>query len=293
MTPGQQFFSLSSLKSYARQDILEGRVIKINPALVTIIDGLVGKTKHSELQERILKTVAGLVQDKVQTFHVDINFEDYSGFGNTRPETNTAVFTPSFLSSLNDLVRANNRFLNLHLLTSRPKERLSQYEKTEFGAICFQLDSAQNIRYLNELIDMILGMGACASPVIETVGSENLQPKSREEVLEFVRPFFDKIGMLTFQMEKTASRSSSSLGMLDRNEAKDYISFVKRDFHGTIQMQGGITTNTISKAIRLGAEFLVCGTQIFRNKENHDPKRVIREMLLEAAKTLFDNENLS
>jgi pentose-5-phosphate-3-epimerase len=290
---GQKFYSVSSLKSYTKQDILEGRVIKINPALVTIIDGFVGKTSPSQLQERILKTVARLVQDKVQTFHVDINFEDYGGFGDMRPETNTAVFTPSFLGSLNDLVRANNRFLNLHLLTSRPKERLSQYKDIEFGAVCFQLDSIQNPRYLNELIDMILGMGACASPVIETVCSENLQPRLKESVLEFVQPFFDKIGMLTFQMEKTASRSSGILGMLDRNEAKDYIRFIKKDFGGTIQMQGGITTSTISKAIRLGAEFLVCGTQIFRNKEGQAPERVIQEMLLEATKTLLDKRNVS
>jgi pentose-5-phosphate-3-epimerase len=291
MTSGQQFYSVSSLKSYTKQDILEGRVIKVNPALVTIIDGFVGKINPSQLQERILNTVAGLVQGKVQTFHVDINFEDYGGFGNIGPETNTAVFTPSFLSSLNDLVRANNRFLNPHLLTSRPKDHLSQYGDIEFGAVCFQLDAIQNPRYLNELIDMILGMGACASPVIETVGSENLKPKSKEEVLEFVQPFFDKIGMLTFQMEKTASRSTGPPSMPDRNEVEDYVRFIKRDFGGTIQMQGGITTATISKAIRLGAEFLVCGTQIFRNKEGQTPERVIQEMLLEATKILLDKKN--
>jgi pentose-5-phosphate-3-epimerase len=92
-------------------------------------------------------------------------------------------------------------------------------------------------------------------------------------------------------MEKTASRSTDPPSMPDRNEVEDYVRFIKRDFGGTIQMQGGITTATISKAIRLGAEFLVCGTQIFRNKEGQTPERVIQEMLLEATKILLDKKN--
>ena len=55
---------------------------------------------------------------------------------------------------------------------------------------------------------------------------------------------------------------------------------------GTFQIQGGITTETIGDAMRLGAEFLVCGTQIFRNSQGLIPPQVVDRLLAEAACTL-------
>jgi hypothetical protein len=39
-TAAQAFYGLSSLGTYTRKDVLAGRIIKINPALVVLTDGL-------------------------------------------------------------------------------------------------------------------------------------------------------------------------------------------------------------------------------------------------------------
>ena len=108
MTTGaQRFYSQSALTSFTRQDILEGKVIKINPALITIIDGRVNNTSPEILQHQVEAYVGDLLTHNVRTFHVDINFPDYSGFRPVRLDINTKVFTPAFLACLNDLVQSN------------------------------------------------------------------------------------------------------------------------------------------------------------------------------------------
>jgi hypothetical protein len=120
MTDGQRFYSVPVLRTFTRQDVLDGKVVKLNPALITITDGLVGEVAPKVLQEQVLTQVKLLLKHKIRTFHVDLNFEDYSGFGQRRPDINTPVFTPDFLAQLDEQIRAGGGFLNLHLLTDRP-----------------------------------------------------------------------------------------------------------------------------------------------------------------------------
>jgi len=286
VTEAQIFYGTSSLRSFTRQDVLEGRVIKINPALITITDGLVDTTPPEILQRKVRDHVIQLLRHKLRTFHVDVNFEDYSGFGSQRPRINTAVFTPSFLESLNDAVRSYNGFLNLHLLTDFPQRHLRQFEHIGLGAICFQLDVVSGSEELEAIIQQILDMGACASPVIETVGSENLTPQPIGEVFTLLKPALPSVGMLTFQAAGTASRSNVSAGTFDKEHVGSYVEYVKESFTGTIQLQGGITTSTIGEAVRMGAEFLVSGTQIFHNQEGLTAPEVIDVMLMEASRAL-------
>lgn len=285
-TPGQKFYSNPTIGSFTRQDILNGRVIKINPALITITDGFVNKVPPVKLQQQVIEQVSQLLAHKIQTFHVDVNFEDYSGFGASQPDLNTAIFTPQFLQTLNQHVQAKGAFLNLHLLTDFPLRRLAEYAAVGAGAICFQLDSVPNDRVLSELIEQIQRLGACAIPVIETVGSENLRPRSREAVLTFLEPVLSQVGMLTFQVAGTASRSGALAGQFANEQARSYISFMKPAFRGTIQLQGGMTTQTIGDAVRLGAEIIVCGSEIFRNREGQSMEAVIDDLLLRAADAL-------
>jgi len=285
-TEAQAFYSISSLKSFTRQDVLEGRVIKINPALVTITDGLDDRMPPESLQKRVQHHVEQLLEHNVHTFHVDINFEDYSGFSGKRPNTNTVIFMPSFLKDLNEIVRSHDGFLNLHLLTNFPHLHLCKFDRIELGAVCFQLDVISGSEQLQELVHHILDIGACASPVIETVGSENLMPKPKEEILLLLEPVLPEIGMLTFQAAGTASRSNLPAGTFNKEGVGSYIRHVKESFTGTFQMQGGITTSTIGEAVRMGAEFLVSGTQIFRNQRGLTAPQVIDQMLVEAAEAL-------
>jgi pentose-5-phosphate-3-epimerase len=215
-----------------------------------------------------------------------VNFEDYSGFGASRPDLNQVVFTPRFLQTLNKLFQPHEAYLNLHLLTDLPLQHIAEYAEVEAGAICFQLDSVSDEKMLAEVIDSIQRLGACASPVIETVGTENLQLRSRESVLAMLTPVLPRIGMLTFQAAATAARSNLPAGQFAAEQVHSYISFLKQAFHGTIQLQGGMTTRTIRAAVQLGADFIVCGSEIFRNKEGHSPEAVIDDLLQQAAEGL-------
>ena len=286
MTEGRRFYSQSALTSFTRQDILEGRVIKINPALITITDGLVESTPPETLQPLVETYVGDLLDFNVRTFHVDINFPDYSSFGPVGPDINTKVFTPAFLACLNDLVRSRGAFLNLHLLTDHPRERLREFAGVSFGAVCFQLDAVNGTESLSMLVDDILETGACVSPVIETVGAGQGIIRTKEEVLDFLKPVLSRVGMLTFQAAGTASRSSSAQGTLALETTRSYIEFLQPALDGTIQLQGGVKTETVGKIVQLGAEFLVCGTEIFRHPADHTPEEVIAGMLQEAARAL-------
>ncbi|MBI5961340.1 MAG: hypothetical protein HY866_21555, partial [Chloroflexi bacterium] len=99
-------------------------------------------------------------------------------------------------------------------------------------------------------------------------------------------PHLPQIGMLTFQAAGTASRSTVAAGAFARDRAAAYIACLQPGFRGTIQVQGGITVETIGAAVQTGAEFLVAGTQIFRHRDGLTPPQVIQAMLHAAAEAL-------
>ncbi len=286
---GQVFFSKTSLKkSYTEDEILSGKVVKINPALITITDGMVNKVETENLQKKVLENVIRLLKHgKVRTFHVDINFEDYSGFDTQRPDLNYDVFNSAFLERLNQVVQSHKAFLNVHLLTDYPLEHLRDFRSTEFGAICFELDTTRNVKKLERLVGEILEMGACPSPVIETVDSANRKPISPQEVKSLLEPVLSSIGMLTFQAARTASRSNQPGGSFNSESVRKYMESLRQEFDGTFQIQGGITRDTVGEALRIGAEFLVTGTAIFRNLRGLACEQAMDEMLQKAAESLL------
>lgn len=85
-TKRQLFYGQSSLKFYNREDIINGRVIKINPAIITILDKLDKSLDIDLIQEKVLTEVEILLKKgNIYTIHVDINFKDYNNFGNNGP----------------------------------------------------------------------------------------------------------------------------------------------------------------------------------------------------------------
>jgi hypothetical protein len=53
MTNAQRFYSQPAPRPVTRQDVLDGRIIKLNPALITVTDGLVGTTDGGALQAQV------------------------------------------------------------------------------------------------------------------------------------------------------------------------------------------------------------------------------------------------
>jgi len=286
LTAGQVYYGTSSLKVATFEAVLQGHVVKISPALITITDHLVGLVPPDILQRTVLEQAAHLLRHKVRSLHVDVNFADYSGFAAQGPDINADIFTPVFLAELNKVVRLHDGFLTLHLLTDHPEQHLQNFADVGPGAVCFQLEVVTSAEQLSDLVDRILAMGACASPVIETVGSEKLPPAPPERVLDILAPALSGVGMLTLQTAGTASRSNMIAGGFAGEQAKLYVEKIRRQFSGTIQVQGGITTSTVKEAVGLGAEFLVAGTQIFRNSQGLAPQEVVDAMLMEAARAL-------
>ena len=266
MTPGREFYSESTRhQPVTREDVLTGRAIRISPALITIIDGRVETESPEDLQSDVLARTTELLSHKaLHSLHVDVNFEDYSGFGDRRPELNAGVFTPDFVDELNSIARAYEAFITLHLLTDFPARHLGDFEHIPLGAVCFQLDAVLEPELLAALVGQIGAMGACASPVIETVGNGQRAPLPENSVRQQLEPVLPLIGMLTFQAAETASRSNRPAGTFARDQVKNHIDALTPSFSGTIQLQGGIKIETVGAAVALGADFLVAGTQLFR-----------------------------
>jgi pentose-5-phosphate-3-epimerase len=285
-TAAQAFYGTSTLQHATREQVFAGQVIKINPALVTLTDGLIEQVDPQTLQQQVWEQVVELLAHKIRTFHVDLNFDDYTGFGQARPQSNLAVFTPAFLERLSLLIASSGGFLNLHLLTDFPKLHLAEWASLPPGAICFQLEVVKERRQLEQLVSQIEAMGACASPVIETVGSEHLHPLPPQQVLSHLSPLLPALGMLTFQAAGTASRSNRPSGHFAGAALASYLALLPDSFTGTLQLQGGITKETIGRAVQMGAEFLVCGTQLFRNREGPSAQAIIDMLLAEAARAL-------
>jgi pentose-5-phosphate-3-epimerase len=279
------------LSGYAKQDVLTGRVIRINPALITLSDGLIGTTPPQVLQEAVIEQVTALLGSKLFTFHVDVNFADYSGYPSQKPAINTAIFAPSFVRELNDLLRSQGCYLNLHLLSDHPLQHLESYAAAEPGAVCFQLDALATAEELQDLVQRIVGRGACASPVIETIGSERLTPQPPNAIIAQLEPVLKWIGMLTFQGAATASRSDQTAGALAVDALQTYIRSARAVFSGPIQLQGGIRLETVRAAVHLGAELLVIGTQLFHHPGGLSPTDVIDQLLQEASKALAEHND--
>jgi hypothetical protein len=87
-TAAQSFYGTSTLRYATREQMLSGQVIKINPALVTLTDGLIEQVDPQTLQQQVWEQVVERMAHKIRTFHVDLNFDDYTSFGQTRPQSN-------------------------------------------------------------------------------------------------------------------------------------------------------------------------------------------------------------
>ena len=286
LTRRQRYYQASRLNDATRQEILDGGVIRLNPALITLTDGLVDHVPARILQQKVWDQVSALLAHKISTYHLDVNYPDYGGFSAQKPDLNTTVFTPGFVQDLTEMLRSGGGNLNLHLLTDFPDLHIADYNRIKLGAVCYQLDTLLEPRRLTDFVDAVLELGACVSPVVETVGTTNRPARPIPEQLETLAPVLAKIGMLTMQSAGTASRSNTAAGRFAAERLQETIRIVRNVFAGTLQAQGGITTRTIGEAVANGAEFLVCGTEIFHHPAGKAPQEVIDEMLIRAAAVL-------
>lgn len=288
-SPQLEFYTRGRPQEFSREDVLAGRVVRLNPALVTITDGLIGRVSPALLRKKVEEQVAELLaRDRLQTFHLDVNFPDYGGYGENPPSPNNEVFDPVFVARLSEALLDRGAFLNLHLLSDRPLDHLKDYRSSPIGAVCFQLDAIKEERELAALVAAIRDMEAVASPVIETAGVRERPARPADAVLAQLEPVLGEIGLLTFQAAGTGARSSQPHGSFDEESLRPYLTRLRDAIPGGVQIQGGVTGATIGRIVRLGADFVVCGTEIFRHPEGRSPHQVVGALLAAAAEALFE-----
>ncbi len=284
MTEGQRFYSTTARSDpYTRADVLAGRVIRISPALITIMDGHAAADVPDVLRGDILARVNDLLRGGVRSLHVDVNFEDYSGYGEPAPPPSAHIFTPDFVMELAHIARAFTAFVTLHLLTDYPMRHLRDFEHVGLGAVCFQLDVVDDLPRLLTLVEFITALGACASPVIETVGTPRRPPMPPTALRALLEPALPHIGMVTLQTAGTTARSSQPAGQFQHQAATAILPVLRPDFTGTLQFQGGLTRASVGAAAALGADFLVTGTPIFHHPDGLTPLDAVIELLVAAA----------
>lgn len=257
-----------------------GSTITLNPALITLLDGRDTALPLALRQQRVMDSARALVKHGIRTLHVDVICGDYGGFDVPPPRTD-AIFSPTWVTELVWMAAEYEAFVNVHLLTDNIARQLGAYAHTGIGAVCFQLDAVSDRTALRALIDAIHAMDAAVSPVIETVGTSVRPAATPEQVAHWLQPVLTEIEMLTIQAATTAARSNQPGVHLDQNRIRSYLYPLRDGFGGTVQIQGGITTDTVCQAVQTGATFLVAGTQIFHS--NRTPEAMIDALLTKAA----------
>ncbi len=122
---------------FTYEDVLLGKIIKLNPALITLVDGRNMEQSITKLQALVQSQVRLLLEHDIRTFHVDINFADYGGFGSSTPCMTQAIFTPDWIAYLTDIANGYDAFINVHLLTDSVEQHLADYIDCGVGAFCF------------------------------------------------------------------------------------------------------------------------------------------------------------
>lgn len=272
--------------------IQSGRVLRINPALITILEHIPCIDTQNIRMQVLHQTENVLRSNKVQSVHVDINVADYQGFGQQKPILNYEIFDFSFLQELGQLLSTYSCGLNLHLLTADPCYWLEQYQGLTFDAICYQWEVIPSAAYHRALLQHIAAYDACPSPVLEMtrlLPAAERGKTARGFARERAEALWRQLGcelppdsMLTFQVEATGSRSHAAVGGLYDDAIIAALAFFRDVFPGTLQVQGGITTATVKQAVKLGMDFAVCGTQIFGTCDRN-PAEIVERLLKNAA----------
>jgi hypothetical protein len=154
-----------------RDDSTSDRAVYINPALIAILDRRIATTSIEALQADVTSRVRELLDHRVRTFHIDVNFPDYAGFGLRAPFMNASVFTPAFVTALSAFARTRGALVDLHLLTGQPTARV----RAPAGGGVFQLDAAATRKNwpTNRANPRL---GACAKPRRQERSAAILRP---------------------------------------------------------------------------------------------------------------------
>ncbi len=165
------------------------------------------------------------------------------------------------------LRKCSDLVFDVHLMISDPYKYIPDFIKAGADVVCFHVESDSDTE---KTIDLIRESGKVAALAVKP-GTE----------IEAVYPYLEKLGMvLVMTVEPGFGGQSFMADMMDkivklREECK------KRNLEMDIQVDGGISLDTVETAAKAGANVLVAGSAIFGSK---DPKETITLLKEKASK---------
>lgn len=165
------------------------------------------------------------------------------------------------------LRKCSDLIFDVHLMISDPYKYIPDFIKAGADVVCFHVESDSDTE---KTIDLIRESGKVAALAVKP-GTE----------IEAVYPYLEKLGMvLVMTVEPGFGGQSFMADMMDkivklREECK------KRNLEMDIQVDGGISLDTVETAAKAGANVLVAGSAIFGSK---DPKETITLLKEKASK---------
>ncbi|MBR2079427.1 MAG: ribulose-phosphate 3-epimerase [Clostridia bacterium] len=165
------------------------------------------------------------------------------------------------------LRKCSDLVFDVHLMISDPYKYIPDFIKAGADVVCFHVESDSDTE---KTIDLIRESGKVAALAVKP-GTE----------IEAVYPYLEKLGMvLVMTVEPGFGGQSFMADMMDKivklcEECK------KRNLEMDIQVDGGISLDTVETAAKAGANVLVAGSAIFGSK---DPKETITLLKEKASK---------
>ena len=159
--------------------------------------------------------------------------------------------------------------LDVHLMISDPLFYIPAFLKAGSDMITFHLESDSDV---SKTIDAIRSGGAKAGVA--------LKPATPAEA---VFPYLDRLDMvLVMTVEPGFGGQSFMADMLPKIEAVRAECF-RRSLSADIQVDGGIDPKTAPLVAKAGANVLVAGSAVFKQKNYAEPIAAIRRAAVEAA----------
>ena len=156
---------------------------------------------------------------------------------------------------------------DVHLMISDPKKYIPDFISAGADVVCFHIEADSPI---DETIDLIVSHGKKAALAVKP-GTD----------IEKVFPYIDKLSMvLVMTVEPGFGGQSFMADMMPKIE-KLRQECKRRNIDMDIQVDGGISLNTVETAAKAGANVLVAGSAIFGSD---DPKKTISLLREKAAK---------
>ncbi len=156
---------------------------------------------------------------------------------------------------------------DVHLMISDPKKYIPDFIAAGADVVCFHVESDSPVE---ETIDLIRDSGKTAALAVKP-GTD----------IEAVYPYLDKLGMvLVMTVEPGFGGQSFMADMMPKIE-KLRAECAARNIDLDIQVDGGISLDTVETAAKAGANVLVAGSAIFGSA---DPKKTISLLKEKAGK---------